>query len=77
MMNFRWDGADSAELAAPQGALVSPTWSWIQVPLGTVAIADGTLTDRAILEGEGWRLTLPAGWRVVRAGNRVEVRPPG
>lgn len=77
MMNFRWAGAEGAELVAAAGALVAPTWSWIQVPLGSVSLADGALVERAVIEGDGWRLTLPAGWRVTRTGNRVEVRPPG
>lgn len=76
MMNFRWAGKDSAELVAPLGALVSPTWSYVQVPLGTVELAAGTLEQPRIIEGDGWRLTLPAGWRVTRVGRRVELRPP-
>ena len=59
------------------GALVSPTWSWIQVPLGGVVVEDGTLAAQRVLEGDGWRLTLPPGWRITRSGARVEVRPPG
>lgn len=76
MTNFRWAGKDSAELVAASGALVSPTWSYIQVPLGAVDIATGTLEQPRIIEGDGWRLTLPAGWRVSRVGRRVELRPP-
>ncbi len=77
MMNFRWAGADSAELVAPQGALVSPTWSWIQVPLGEARLPEGALGEPLRIEGQGWRLILPAGWLVSRVGGRVEVRPPG
>ena len=77
MMNFRWAGAARAELVAPAGALVAPTWSWIQVPLGEAVLEEGTVSELRVVEGDGWRLTLPAGWRIVRTGNRVEVRPPG
>jgi hypothetical protein len=76
MMNFRWAGAESAELVAPAGALVSPTWSWIQVPLGAVAPEPGELAEAIVLAGDGWRLTLPRGWQVRRVGTRVEARPP-
>ena len=76
MMRFRWSGADGAELVAPDGALVSPTWSWIQVPLPAGILEPGALAEPRTIEGEGWTLTLPAGWRLTRVGSRVEVRPP-
>ncbi len=105
MTNFRWAGADGAELRAPSGALVSPRWDWIQVPLAaaagpspgvpgaagatgadsaavaarshaaTLPVA-GPLAEDRVIEGDGWRLTLKAGWRVSRVGSRVELRPP-
>lgn len=77
MGNFRWAGADSAELVAPAGALVSPTWSWIQVPLGADAPEPGVLAESRVVTGDGWRLALPRGWQVRRVGTRLEVRPPG
>ncbi len=77
MLNFRWAGADSAKLVAPKGALVSPTWSWIQVPLAAGAVIEpGVLSEPRVITGEGWTLTLPTGWRITRVQNRVEVRPP-
>ncbi len=76
MMNFRWAGKDGAELVAPAGALVSPTWDYLQVPLGAAEFVSGPLEHSRVVEGDGWRLTLPAGWRVTRAGRRVELRPP-
>lgn len=76
MMNFRWAADDGAELVATGGALVSPTWNWFQVPLGAVDLAPSTLTEPLTLEGEGWTLTLPAGWTISRSGRRVEARPP-
>lgn len=77
MRNFRWAGKDGAELVAAQGALVSPTWTYIQVPLGAAEFAVGPLGEPRVVEGDGWRLTLPAGWLVSRVGSRVELRPPG
>ncbi len=77
MMNFRWASTDGAELRAGGGALVSSNWSYIQVPLGAAALEAGTLTEPRVIEAEGWKLTLPAGWRVTRTGGRLEVRPPG
>lgn len=76
MLNFRWAADDGAELVAVQGALVAPTWQWFQVPLGDVTLEPGTVAERRVVEGDGWRLTLPAGWRITRAGSRVELRPP-
>lgn len=75
MHNFRWSSADGAELVAPSGALVSATWSHVQVPLGDVTIAEGLVTDALTVSGDGWRLTLPAGWMVTRNGSAIEVRP--
>src|SRR5690606_29368622 len=72
MMRFRWSGADGAELVAPEGALVSPTWSWIQVPLPAERLEPGAVTEPRTIEGDGWTLTLPAGWRITRVGARVE-----
>lgn len=77
MRNFRWAGTDGAELVARDGALVSPSWNWVQVPLGNAQLEVGTLGAALTLETAEWKLTLPAGWRVVRNGGRVELRPPG
>ncbi len=77
MRNFRWAGTDGAELVAVPGALMSPTWSWVQVPLGAAELPVGTLDAEFRLETPQWKLTLPAGWRVTRVGSRVELRPPG
>jgi hypothetical protein len=76
MLNFRWVSDDGAELVATGGALVSPTWNWFQVPLGDLAIAPGALTSPLALTGDGWTLTLPAGWVIGRSGRRLEARPP-
>ncbi len=76
MTNFRWAGDGGAEFVAPSGALVAPDWSWFQVPRGAARLEPGTLTEPLVLEGDGWRLTLPTGWRVTRVGSRTELRPP-
>lgn len=77
MMNFRWVGDDGAELVATGGALVAPTWQWLQVPLGDARIEAGTLAEPLSIAGEGWTLTLPAGWTIVRNDARFDARPPG
>jgi hypothetical protein len=76
MMNFRWSSEQGGELVAEGGALVSPNWTSIQVPLGDATLETGPLTEPLLLEGDGWRLSLPAGWRVSRSGNRVTVMAP-
>ncbi len=76
MSNFRWASSDGAELSAPAGALVSPTWSQVQVPLGDVSIAEGVVTEPIDISGSGWRLKLPRGWVVKRTGAVTELRPP-
>lgn len=76
MRNFRWAGADGAELTAPAGALVAPDWTFVQVPLGGVSIPEGVVADAIELGGDGWRLRLPRGWMVRRTGSVTEVRPP-
>jgi hypothetical protein len=76
MGGLRWASTDGAVLEAPDGALVSPAWDFVQVPLGEVSLEDGPLPEARTLEGPGWRLTLPAGWRVAREGSRVRIRPP-
>lgn len=76
MSNFRWANPDGAELSAPAGALVSPTWTHVQVPLGGASIAEGVVTDPIEVRGDGWQLKLPRGWAVKRTGLVTEVRPP-
>jgi hypothetical protein len=76
MLNFRWAAEDGAELVAAGGALVSPDWSWVQVPLGAVEVTERNIESPRTITGDGWRLTLPAGWRVQRVDGRVELRPP-
>ncbi len=76
MRNFRWASADGAELSAPDGALVNPSWTYVQVPLGNASIAEGVVSAPITVSGDGWRLTLPRGWVVKRVGLVTEVRAP-
>ncbi len=76
MMNFRWAGDEGAELVASGGALVAPTWQWFQVPLGEARIEPGTLSEPLAVTGDGWTVTLPAGWTITRNGRRLEAKPP-
>lgn len=77
MGQLTWIGVDSAQLSAPDGALVVPDWTEVRVPLGKVRVAPGTLRARKSWVGDGWTLTLPAGWIVGRGdGGSVLVTPP-
>lgn len=67
MANVKWRDAGGAELDAPAGALVTPDWTELRVPLGDPPAAGATAATRA-LRGPGWTLRLPAGWRLARAG---------
>lgn len=59
---FEWKAGEDARLVAPDGALVTADWKEIRVPLGQVAPASGVLTAPVHWSGEGWELSLPAGW---------------
>ena len=76
MNTFRWASSDGAELSAPAGALVSPTWSHAQAPLGDASLSEGVIPDPIEISGSGWRLKLPRDWVVTRRGSATEVRPP-
>lgn len=75
MANLAWRGPDGAELHAPAGALVTPSWSEVRVPLGAVHLAPGPLAAPVSLQGDGWTLTLPAGWIVSSEGSSLVVAP--
>lgn len=64
MANLVWKSKDGAMLTAPGGALVTPTWSEVRVPLGSVHLTPGTLTVPLEVKGDGWALSIPAGWTV-------------
>ena len=81
MTHFRWTTTDGAEFVAARGALVSPQWDWFQSPLDGATsrhpkLVNGTLGEALTLQTADWRLHVPAGWRVVRQGSRIELRPP-
>jgi hypothetical protein len=76
MANVEWHGNDGAVLTAPGGALVTPTWSELRIPRGTVALAPGVLAEPVSLRGDGWTLELPAGWKVAAQGESLLLTPP-
>jgi hypothetical protein len=81
MRGFGWTGDGGAMLDAPAGALVSPPWDEVRVPLDEAAqgaLAAGGEGTRAAqsLAGHGWTLSLPAGWRWRREGASWVVEPP-
>lgn len=75
MANLAWRGPDGAELHAPAGALVTPKWDEVRVPLGDVTLAPGPLAAPISLHGDGWSLTLPAGWVVRAEGSSLVLTP--
>jgi hypothetical protein len=77
MANLVWRGPDGAELHAPGGALVTPTWKEVRVPRGDVQLTPGPLAAPLSLHGDGWTLELPAGWVVSAEGDSFVLSPPG
>ena len=75
LANLAWRGPDGAELHAPAGALVTPKWDEVRVPLGDVQLTPGPLAAPVSLSGAGWTLSLPAGWVVTTEGSSVVVTP--
>lgn len=75
MANLAWRGPNGAMLTAPDGALVTPTWTEVRVPRGTVQLAPGVLTAPLSLRGDGWALELPAGWTVAADGESLVLSP--
>lgn len=73
---FLWRAGGGAELSAPEGALVATDWREIRVPLDTVALVEGVLAESRTWTAGGWRLSLPAGWKLARAGASWEATPP-
>lgn len=76
MANLVWRGPDGAELHAPAGALVTPTWKEVRVPRGDVQLTAGALAAPVSLHGDGWTLELPAGWQVSTEGDSFVLTPP-
>lgn len=76
MANLAWRGPAGAELHAPAGALVTPNWDEVRVPLGNVQLAPGPLAAPVALQGDGWTLALPAGWIVRPDGGSLVLTPP-
>jgi hypothetical protein len=76
MANVAWVGDAGAALEAPGGALVTPAWDELRVPLGAARLRPGVLAAATEWRGEGWRLRLPAGWRIEPAGRSWVATPP-
>ena len=77
LANVFWRTDAGADLAAPGGALVSPDWKELRVPLDKgVRIAAGTLSAKAQWKSKGWTLTLPAGWVLAANGSSMVASPP-
>ncbi|HEY8212427.1 MAG TPA: hypothetical protein VIG99_33320 [Myxococcaceae bacterium] len=72
-----WKTDAGADLSAPGGALVSPNWKEVRVPLEKgVRLPSGALAAKARWKGKGWTLTLPAGWVMSAEGDSVVASPP-
>jgi hypothetical protein len=74
-VGFKTDAG--ADLSAPAGALVSPDWKELRVPLEKgVKLPPGALAAKGHWKGKGWTLTLPAGWVVTAEGSSYAASPP-
>jgi hypothetical protein len=79
MRGLTWKGDAGAELDAPDGALVSPDWSELRVPLDggvTPPPSAGAIDTTRHWRAAGWSLTLPTGWRIAAEGGDWVARPP-
>jgi hypothetical protein len=78
MRGLTWKGDAGAELDAPDGALVSPDWKELRVPLDGVTPppAAGALDTTRHWRAAGWSLTLPPGWRLTAEGGGWVALPP-
>lgn len=79
MGGLAWKADDGAELEAPDGGLVLSDWSEVRLPLDATVqgvLSEGPLETRLEARGPGWRLALPAGWRLAREGRDWVARPP-
>jgi hypothetical protein len=64
MANLQWKSDAGGDLHAVDGALVTPDWKELRVPLGDATLSAGRLTQPLHLTQPGWTLTLPAGWHL-------------
>ena len=73
-----WKTDAGADLSAPAGALVSPDWKEVRVPLDKgVKLPPGALAAKGHWKGKGgWTLTLPAGWVISAEGTSFVASPP-
>ena len=75
MTSLAWRSDDGGALEAPEGALVSPDWTELRLPLPR-GLRPGTLAEARSYDGEGYELRLPAGWVIERAGRGLVAHPP-
>ena len=73
-----WKTDAGADLNAPNGALVSPDWKEVRVPLEKgVKLPAGALSAKGHWKGKaGWTLALPAGWVISAEGTSYAASPP-
>jgi hypothetical protein len=76
MADVAWRGEGGAELHAAEGALITPDWSELRLPLDGAQPPEGRLTRTLELSRPGWKLVLPAGWRLSASGGSTVAAPP-
>jgi hypothetical protein len=75
MYGFQWKADDGAALQAPDGALLTPDFKEIRVPLDSQSFTPGRLTTVRRWQAAGWTLSLPTGWNVTADGASWVITP--
>lgn len=71
-----WHSPDGCALDAPDGALVTPDWSEIWVPLDAATLPDESPTSLpTTLTGDGWTLRVTDAWQLRPEGDAWRVEP--
>jgi hypothetical protein len=71
-----WRSPDGCELVAPDGALVTPDWSEIWVPLDASTLTGGDPPlPPATVAGDGWTLRVTDAWQIRTEGDAWLVEP--
>ncbi|MEQ7007892.1 hypothetical protein ABN028_17095 [Actinopolymorpha sp. B17G11] len=74
--HLAWRSPDGCELVAPGGALLTPDWSEIWVPLDASTLPDGSPPSLpTTLNGDGWTLRVTDVWRLRPDGDAWHVEP--
>jgi hypothetical protein len=76
MGGFTWRGTNGAELTAPDGVLVTSDWTELRVPRDAATFTSGALSEKRTWQGNGWSLTLPAGWDITVDGANIVIKAP-